>query len=696
MVWEYFDGSAFVALPGLTDGTSNFSASTSPQDVTFTIPGDWAATTLLIGDAVNTDSLFFIRARLSVVSTPIAITSPTATSTFPVSGQPVGSAPVAYDIGTDLAANPPTIIGWGIALPAGVVADPVGLYTYWDAKREIRSRRFDPAATNNYIPSHGEAAVTQIAQWTDATAAATLVGTGPIGATLNIDTSTADTTISIGVDSGPPVFYDESDAQAERDLTEQAYTTCVLRNRTYVARGNDILWSERNEFHQFAPANRLSVAPNDGDEIVGIRPFADKVLIFKRKRVYAFVGEPSVGAAGLAIVEFSGSVGCIAKRTIVIVGDRIYFLSEQGVMLMTAAGAVEVLPVSLQIRRALANILRDFPDRVQTACAAFDPIGKRYVISMPGVQEQTTGGNAPGQILNDGAFVFCERNGQWATWLDAGSRASSLTTVFDSANTQTLVAGDYWGMLWQLKPQTPGGSANFRFWGDHNGAGGGNRSQVSFAVTGVVTGGGVSTLSVTSGALPVADTGSVVNTAFIGATAWVIDSAGDGQMRWIIRTRTSPNEIDIVPALTGPAGAATFVRIAALYWHADTGDFTFGDLTDEQELRGVRVRLAESETPASNNTQQQTQVEPVDVATAVLDLEEPTGGNANYVWADGTVAPSQQPPAVFLPMQRGLITRLRLCGSVGSTNSVAGTSALPPRIIGVRMDVSIMKTLGVL
>lgn len=63
IVWEYWDGSAWAALTGVTDGTTGFTiAAVNAQSLTFTVPGDWAAQ-VLNGSA----NLFYIRARITTV-----------------------------------------------------------------------------------------------------------------------------------------------------------------------------------------------------------------------------------------------------------------------------------------------------------------------------------------------------------------------------------------------------------------------------------------------------------------------------------------------------------------------------------------------------------------------------------------------------------------------------------------------------
>jgi len=59
IVWEYYNGSSWTTLPGITDGTSGFTATAGTYDVTWTRPKDWAAT------AVKGLTAYWVRARVS-------------------------------------------------------------------------------------------------------------------------------------------------------------------------------------------------------------------------------------------------------------------------------------------------------------------------------------------------------------------------------------------------------------------------------------------------------------------------------------------------------------------------------------------------------------------------------------------------------------------------------------------------------
>lgn len=72
ITWEYWNGTAWTALSGVTDGTTGFTAAAAWVSVTFTEPTDWAKCTV---DAVNA---YWVRARVSAY---------TSVTTQPLAGQ---------------------------------------------------------------------------------------------------------------------------------------------------------------------------------------------------------------------------------------------------------------------------------------------------------------------------------------------------------------------------------------------------------------------------------------------------------------------------------------------------------------------------------------------------------------------------------------------------------------------------------
>jgi hypothetical protein len=104
VVWEYWNGTAWVGLVGVVDGTASFSVP-GLKHVTYTVPGDWATT------ALNGSSQFYVRARVTTVF-----------STNPVLTQGVLATPVDQVGGLGhLEGKTVQIVGDGAAYPEQVV-----------------------------------------------------------------------------------------------------------------------------------------------------------------------------------------------------------------------------------------------------------------------------------------------------------------------------------------------------------------------------------------------------------------------------------------------------------------------------------------------------------------------------------------------------------------------------------------------
>ncbi len=72
--WEYYNGSAWVSVSGLVDGTTGFTAGTGNRSVTYTCPQDWQQV------AVNGTSLYWLRFR--VVTYTAVVTQPLGTQSW--------------------------------------------------------------------------------------------------------------------------------------------------------------------------------------------------------------------------------------------------------------------------------------------------------------------------------------------------------------------------------------------------------------------------------------------------------------------------------------------------------------------------------------------------------------------------------------------------------------------------------------
>jgi hypothetical protein len=93
ITWEYWNGSAWTALSGVTDDTTGFTAAAGSHAVTWTMPADWARTT--VSDAT---ARYYVRARVSAYTS--IVTQPLGTQAWltPVNYQDIVTAEAYGDV----------------------------------------------------------------------------------------------------------------------------------------------------------------------------------------------------------------------------------------------------------------------------------------------------------------------------------------------------------------------------------------------------------------------------------------------------------------------------------------------------------------------------------------------------------------------------------------------------------------------
>ena len=153
IVWEYWNGSAWAALPGIADTTQGFTIG-GTQQPQWDVPLDWAT------NAPTGTSLtgYFVRARLDAVTT--ATTLPVASRTLVIDNAPLAPATAVTwtlldfqpgDLGLTIAAVPNAPTG-GTDNDLYVLADERGIYQQdgedCDTFRERASRLLDTVSPN--------------------------------------------------------------------------------------------------------------------------------------------------------------------------------------------------------------------------------------------------------------------------------------------------------------------------------------------------------------------------------------------------------------------------------------------------------------------------------------------------------------------------------------------------------------------
>jgi hypothetical protein len=79
----------------------------------------------------------------------------------------------------------------------------------------------------------------------------------------------------------------------------------------------------------------FDVGKSDGQEITGIHPLGDYLVIFKRRGVYIMTGASpdawKLSSSVNNVVSISNSVGCVSAKSIVQVGNDLWFMSDNGI-----------------------------------------------------------------------------------------------------------------------------------------------------------------------------------------------------------------------------------------------------------------------------------------------------------------------------------------------------------------------------
>jgi len=136
--------------------------------------------------------------------------------------------------------------------------------------------------------------------------------------------------------------------------------TITSRNTKDELIASDIL--DQDTYDQIE--NQFRIASGSADYIVGLQPFAeDNLVVFARNSIHLIRG---VGAdlGNISVQEITREVGCVARKSIVQIGNQILFLSDNGVyavdfdQLYNLRGST--LPLSEPINPLMARINKSY------------------------------------------------------------------------------------------------------------------------------------------------------------------------------------------------------------------------------------------------------------------------------------------------------------------------------------------------
>jgi hypothetical protein len=175
--------------------------------------------------------------------------------------------------------------------------------------------------------------------------------------------------------------YDPDVPGTQADKMPSGDFALYYQDRLAVATGKQqVSVSDFLNFHAWSLLSQFKIALGGGDYLVAAVPFqGDKVLILCRKSVYLAYFSPAAGALGYEgslnvetswLRALTSQYGCVARRTVVEVGGSIWFLSDNGVVELTATLDLNLLGGS----EALSAPLQPLMDRLSAnyagqACA---------------------------------------------------------------------------------------------------------------------------------------------------------------------------------------------------------------------------------------------------------------------------------------------------------------------------------------
>lgn len=146
---------------------------------------------------------------------------------------------------------------------------------------------------------------------------------------------------------------------------------------------------------------QLRIDPDTKDWLIGVHPFQNlQLLVFYRKSIHLLTLNDSLVPVNVSVI--TRDIGCVSRKTIKTCGNRILWLSDQGVHSLEIGDTVSLRNDS----RPISDTIQDQLDEVNwdyAANAVAEYYNNRYYISLP------TGTDD----VNSTTLVYNFLNGEW-------------------------------------------------------------------------------------------------------------------------------------------------------------------------------------------------------------------------------------------------------------------------------------------
>lgn len=129
-----------------------------------------------------------------------------------------------------------------------------------------------------------------------------------------------------------PRVYDGENISLLNGNPPYAKYIVTHKNRIFMANTNSnpsrLYFSDILNIESWPVLNFIDINPNDGDEITGLLPYGDYLIITKKQSIWLLTGE---GINTFAVKRIHADKGCYAPRSLTIVDGYLCFVSDDGI-----------------------------------------------------------------------------------------------------------------------------------------------------------------------------------------------------------------------------------------------------------------------------------------------------------------------------------------------------------------------------
>jgi hypothetical protein len=194
-----------------------------------------------------------------------------------------------------------------------------------------------------------------------------------------------------------------------------------------------IYYSNLNSSASWGGADWISVSTNDGQEIVGITPLSDRLVVFKTRSIYNvfYTGDADVPFILPGGGKSTSNVGTVANDSIQEVENGLVFLAPDGLYYYDGTGSSKLSD------KVTSTLLSYSTSSFTKAVSCVSRLKNRYLLALP-----STGSS------NDVVLVWDFYNNAFSIY--SGMVPSAMETFYVNGRDERLYFSDYSGYDYRL------------------------------------------------------------------------------------------------------------------------------------------------------------------------------------------------------------------------------------------------------